>query len=149
MGVQVPPFAQLRFERLALRLAPLGGSRRAAFPETPSECGRDCWPRRAPGPLVRAELLASARSAAWWYASTVAQRNHVPDVPEALQGLVRQLAELPQGARETVIEAARHAANQPLAKLPTVSWESLRAAKGIVSLGGNALADSEALYDEC
>ncbi|HMJ10779.1 MAG TPA: hypothetical protein VK524_05200 [Polyangiaceae bacterium] len=79
----------------------------------------------------------------------MAQRNPVPDVPEALRGLVRQLAELPQGARETVIEAARRTANQPQAKLPTVSWESLRAAKGIVSLGGNALEDSEALYDEC
>ena len=79
----------------------------------------------------------------------MAQRNHVPDVPEDLRGLVRQLAELPAGARETVIEAARLAAIQPKGKLPTVSWESLRAAKGIVSLGGNALEDSEALYDEC
>ncbi len=80
----------------------------------------------------------------------MAQRNHVPDdVPEALHGLVRQLAELPAGARETVIEAARRAANEPKGKLPTVSWQSLRAAKGIVRLGGNALDDAEALYDEC
>ena len=74
---------------------------------------------------------------------SMAQRNHVPDgVPEALHGLVRQLAELPAGARETVVEAARRAANEPKGKLPTLSWASLRAARGIVRLGGNALEDS-------
>jgi hypothetical protein len=79
----------------------------------------------------------------------MAQRDHVPDVPEALRALVRQLAELSPGMRETVIEAARRGANEQKCKLGTVSWESLRAVKGIVSLGGNALEDSEALYDEC
>jgi hypothetical protein len=79
----------------------------------------------------------------------MAQRDHTPDVPDDLQTLVRRLADLPPEARETVIEAARRAANQQKPKLPTVSWESLRAAKGIVALGGSALEDSEALYDEC
>lgn len=32
-------------------------------------------------------------------------------------------------------------------RTPAVSWKSLRTLEGIVSLGGDALADSEALYD--
>jgi hypothetical protein len=70
----------------------------------------------------------------------------VPDVPQELWALVRELAELPSGARETVIEAARHQAGEKT-PIPTVSWESLRSLKGVVSFGGNALEDSEALYD--
>jgi hypothetical protein len=79
----------------------------------------------------------------------MAQLSHVgtPEVPEELRPLVRQLAALSSLEREAVIDAARKVANDQKA-LPTTSWQALRSLKGIVSLGGNALEDSEALYDE-
>ncbi len=68
-----------------------------------------------------------------------------PVVPEPLQPLVRQLAELNEGDRELVIRAAKL---QGLPNdLPTLSWESFDEVKGIVSLGGNADEDCKALYD--
>jgi hypothetical protein len=80
---------------------------------------------------------------------SMAQPRHVDPlaIPEELRPLVRKLAELPPDEREAVIEAARKVSTDQHA-LPSISWESLRAARGIVSLGGSALEDSEALYDE-
>jgi hypothetical protein len=66
-------------------------------------------------------------------------------VPEPLQPLVKQLAELNEGDRELVIRAAKL---QGLpSELPALSWESLDEVKGIVAFGGNADDDCKALYD--
>ena len=62
---------------------------------------------------------------------------------------------LPDGAEVTVTVTPVKAPTKPrrAAKRPyqypnrTVSWKALDALVGIVSLGGDALADSEALYD--
>lgn len=70
-----------------------------------------------------------------------------PAVPEQLQPLVRQLAELSEEDRQLVIRAANSQAEPR--ELRTISWESLMEAKGIVSLGGNADEDCKALCDEC
>ena len=45
-----------------------------------------------------------------------------------------------------VISAAR-AANTTKQGYPTIAWTSLMSAKGIVSFGGNAVEDTDALYD--
>lgn len=68
-----------------------------------------------------------------------------PVVPEQLQPLVEQLAELSEGDRDLVIRAAklRGLPNE----LPTLPWEEFDKVKGIVSLGGNADEDCKALYD--
>ena len=68
-----------------------------------------------------------------------------PVVPEQLQPLVEQLAELSEGDRDLVIRAAklRGLPND----LPTLPWEEFDKVKGIVSLGGNADEDCKALYD--
>lgn len=68
-------------------------------------------------------------------------------LPNALQPLADELAKLPPEDREKVIVAARAAANDTKARLRTVSPEHMRAAFGIVSLGGNAVDDVNALYD--
>ena len=68
-----------------------------------------------------------------------------PVVPEQLEPLVEQLAELNEGDRELVIRAAklRGLPND----LPTMPWEKFEKVKGIVSLGGDAVEDCRALYD--
>lgn len=68
-----------------------------------------------------------------------------PVVPEQLQPLVKQLAELSEEDRQLVIRAANSQAEPR--ELRTISWESLMEAKGIVALGGNADDDCKALYD--
>jgi hypothetical protein len=68
-----------------------------------------------------------------------------PFVPEQLQPLVKQLAELNDGDRQLVIRAANSQAGPR--ELRTVSWDSFLEAKGIVALGGNADEDCKALYD--
>jgi hypothetical protein len=68
-----------------------------------------------------------------------------PAVPELLQPLVKQLAELSEVDRQLVIRAANSQAEPR--ELRTISWESLMEAKGIVALGGNADDDCKALYD--
>jgi hypothetical protein len=75
------------------------------------------------------------------------QPKYPSEMPEGLRELVHQLAKLPAGEREVVIQAARDVADELAASLPTISWESLNSAIGIVSWGGNALEDSEAIYD--
>ncbi len=66
---------------------------------------------------------------------------------------LRAPLKLPEGTevRVTVtpLETARKSRNaRPKYKSPTrtVSWDDLKAISGIVSLGGDAVADSEALY---
>ena len=70
-------------------------------------------------------------------------------VPEALRPLVEQLAALPPDQRALVSHAAEEAANDAKAHQRTISWTSLKAARGAVNLGGNAVEDCNALYDEC
>jgi hypothetical protein len=67
-------------------------------------------------------------------------------LPDELRPLAAELAKLPEQDREMVISAAR-AANTTRHRYPTMSWASLTSAKGIVRFGGNAVEDSDALYD--
>lgn len=67
-------------------------------------------------------------------------------LPEELRPLATELAKLPRDAREMVISVAR-AANTTTHGYPTITWASLMSAKGLVSFGGNAVEDTDALYD--
>jgi hypothetical protein len=67
-------------------------------------------------------------------------------LPEALPPLAAELASLPGDARELVISAAR-AANTTTQGHHRMSWASLMSASGVVSFGGNAVEDCDALYD--
>jgi hypothetical protein len=62
------------------------------------------------------------------------------DVPNELRSLVDQLATLHAVDRERIVRAARE-------RRRTVSWSHLRDARGIAQLGGDAVKDTEALYD--
>ena len=66
-------------------------------------------------------------------------------VPDQLQPLVTQLVDLSHADFDLVLRAA--AAERLRSKPRTMSWETLERAKGIVSLGGNAVEDCKALYD--
>ena len=66
-------------------------------------------------------------------------------VPVALQPLVEQLATLHAADRERIVRAARKVAHEQ--RRHTVKWSSLRDACGVVRLGGDAVADTRALYD--
>ena len=66
-------------------------------------------------------------------------------VPEHLLPLVEKLRELSATDRDLVIQAAEALAKQR--ELPTMPWEEFGKAKGIVSLGGDAVEDCKALYD--
>ncbi len=68
-----------------------------------------------------------------------------PVVPEPLQPLVKQLAELNDGDRDLVIRAANSQARPR--KHRTMSWETIERATDLVLLGGNADEDCKALYD--
>jgi hypothetical protein len=65
-------------------------------------------------------------------------------VPERLLPLVEQLRQLTPEERGSVIRAA----NSSGENLPAIPWDVFRKAKGVVSLGGNAVEDCEALYDD-
>jgi hypothetical protein len=67
------------------------------------------------------------------------------EVPTALKPLVEQLANLHAADRERIVRAARRVARD--ARRRTVSWSHLRDARGVVSLGGDAIEDTRALYD--
>ena len=66
------------------------------------------------------------------------------DVPVSLRPLVDQLATLHAVDRERIVRAARKAARE---RRRTVSWSNLRDARGIAHLGGDAVKDTQALYD--
>ena len=61
----------------------------------------------------------------------------------ALEPLVRQLAQLPEDERREVVAAAQETAGRH----PVLSWEAWDSARGLVSLGGDAVADCDRLYD--
>lgn len=66
------------------------------------------------------------------------------DVPNELRSLVEQLAALRAADRERIVRAARRASRE---RRRTISWSHLRDARGIAQLGGDAVKDTEALYD--
>jgi hypothetical protein len=69
------------------------------------------------------------------------------DAPPAHGQLVRDLAELPESERRAVIAAARKAAAEPR-RQAVVSWQSIRAAMGVVKgEPADAVEDCARLYD--
>lgn len=67
-------------------------------------------------------------------------------VPEQLEPLVERLADLSEDDQELVIRAARHKRRTKV-ELKPVPWEVLWQARGVVALGGNAVEDTDAIYD--
>jgi hypothetical protein len=57
--------------------------------------------------------------------------------------LVHALAQLPDEERRAIVADARREARRNV----TLAWASLRAARGVVSLGGDAVVDCDRLYD--
>jgi hypothetical protein len=57
--------------------------------------------------------------------------------------LVLELAQLPADERRKVIADAQREAQ----RRTTLPWGSLRASRGVVTLGGDAVADCDSLYD--
>lgn len=66
------------------------------------------------------------------------------EVPAALRSLVEQLTALQPADRERIVRAARRASQT---RRRTVSWSDLREARGIAHFGGDAVTDTQALYD--
>jgi hypothetical protein len=66
-------------------------------------------------------------------------------VPGRLWPLVEQLRQLAPEDRSLVVRAANEAAPK---RLPTVPWSEVERVIGSVHLGGNALEDCEAIYDD-
>lgn len=67
-------------------------------------------------------------------------------MPELLQQLVDKLAGLTERDLELVIRAARRKRLSNV-ELKPVPWEALWRASGTVSLGGDAVEDTNAIYD--
>jgi hypothetical protein len=72
-------------------------------------------------------------------------KQPIDEVPAELRPLVDQLVALDAVNRELVVRAARKATRRDLRILP---WSDLHEARGTVHLGGDAIADTDALYDE-
>ena len=68
-------------------------------------------------------------------------------VPPECRPLVEQLARLDRPTRRAVVSAAEREATQA-SKRGVVSWKTIDELTGIVSVGGDAVADCERLYDE-
>ena len=66
-------------------------------------------------------------------------------VPDRLQPLVEQLRQLAPEERSLVVQAANEAAAK---RLPTVPWSEVERMIGVVNIGGNAIEDCEAIYDD-
>ncbi len=64
--------------------------------------------------------------------------------PELVE-LVRALAALPEAERERVYVAVN---DEKARARGTMGWDEWEKARGIVSLGGNAVEDCDGLYDE-
>lgn len=67
-----------------------------------------------------------------------------PLLPPEHEPLAQRLAALPAPVRAAVVARAESLANGPR---KAASWESVDALGGVVSLGGDALRDTDALYD--
>lgn len=67
------------------------------------------------------------------------------ELPGELRSLVSALAKLDDRDRERVIAAARASRG-----FRTIPWEEFESAKGVAPVGGgDAVVDTEALYDNC
>lgn len=66
-------------------------------------------------------------------------------LPERLRPLVDQLRRLAPADRLLVVRAANEA---PLSRPPTVPWTEVDKVMGIVNIGGNAVEDCEAIYED-
>jgi hypothetical protein len=75
------------------------------------------------------------------YASPMAQSR----VPDRLQPLVDELRQLAPEDRSLVLQATNEAAPK---HPPTVPWSEVEKLIGIVNIGGNAVDDCEAIYDD-
>jgi hypothetical protein len=69
------------------------------------------------------------------------KRGHSADTERGR--LVDALAQLPDEERRAIVADARREARRHV----TLAWASLRAARGVVSLGGDAVVDCDRLYD--
>lgn len=67
-----------------------------------------------------------------------------PFLPPEHEPLARDLAALPAPVRAAVVAQAERLAKQ---SRKAASWESVDALGGIVSLGGDAVRDTDSLYD--
>lgn len=65
------------------------------------------------------------------------------DVSDELRALVDQLAALQAGDLERIIQAVRS-----LRDRTSTSWSHVKAGCGIAQLGGDAVRDTRALYDD-
>jgi len=72
----------------------------------------------------------------------VAQRAH--SLPPEQEPLARDLAKLPAATRAAVIARAEALAK---AGRKAASWRSIEALGGLLRLGGDAISDTDALYD--
>lgn len=68
-------------------------------------------------------------------------------VPEQLEPLVKRLADLSDQDREIVIRAAKRRRRTKV-ELKTVPWDVLWKARGVVAIGGDAVEDTNAIYDD-
>lgn len=67
-------------------------------------------------------------------------------VPEQLAPLVKGLADLSDQDRELVIRAAKRTRRTKV-ELRPVPWVVLWQARGVVAIGGDAVDDTNAIYD--
>jgi hypothetical protein len=72
----------------------------------------------------------------------MAQYAH--SLPPEQEPLARDLAKLPAATRAAVVARAETLAGTAR---KVVSWQSVEALGGVVRLGGDALLDTDALYD--
>ncbi|HEY5961743.1 MAG TPA: hypothetical protein VIV60_34530 [Polyangiaceae bacterium] len=70
-------------------------------------------------------------------------------LPAHLLALARQLLELSPEDRDLVIRFVRANAPPTRQKFRGVPWEHLEKLNGVVAIGGNAVEDCRALYDDC
>ena len=68
-------------------------------------------------------------------------------VPEQLKPLVKGLAELSDQDRELVIRAAKRKRRAKV-ELRPMAWDMLWQARGVVAIGGDAVDDTNAIYDD-
>jgi hypothetical protein len=66
------------------------------------------------------------------------------DLPAELEPLAKTLAALPPAMRVAVVARAERIATRPH---NVASWETVNALGGVVCFGGDAVVDTDALYD--
>ncbi|HEX5656657.1 MAG TPA: hypothetical protein VFX59_05650 [Polyangiales bacterium] len=101
------------------------------------------------------QLAQSTKARKSWQISSMGTSSSTPPAPSGpsaakhlrpeLAALVRTLAALPEAEREIVYVAV---SDERARSRGTLSWDEWEKAKGVVSLGGNAVEDCDGLYDE-